>query len=744
MKPVRLGLTASTVVMLLGPAKTFGNPAAPETTCTFERRINYGVQIVPERPCAGQPLQLLITSCAECDHIVAGYAQDSTGVSLRFDSRASCPRIIPCLPDSLLIPLAGAYAAGQYTLALHVVAVVLGIPGQDTCVVYQEDKFAFTVDCCVPPPGLLPFVDQVQIGRPSPCLACSLRICPGDSIPVLVAGTFPDNCFEFRGLELVPSDRTGPRPEPPEVRIRVAVNDCSLRPCHDLPVSWLGSALLPGLPSGPYQLVLEETWESLCDSSRIDSVFHATVPFKVAEQCSTAVQPECFLHDWEHPPDDFECNAFIDHDTAQVTLDLGSHAAIAGLQGDLILYPAGQLVIANLEPVGAAAGMHVAWEPTADGARFVMLDLDGNPIPPVPPDSILMTPPVLRVTTVKPSGAPSGDITYLGVRSLLVSDPEGRDIIPCPTFTIIPDARICTGGRVCDLNHDGVADVRDLVLMVYCVRGFGPCTDTTLAHLDCNGDGRKSLDDVLCCARVVLHGGIPDTTALRPEPSVRLSLGVPVSTSSGLDIPVRLTGANRLGAARLVFDYPSGSFDVADVEIRHAPGAWMGLHEMQGTHVIVGLIGLGEVTAEDPANLDLALHLVLKPGQESEGEVRLAKGDFSDPNGVALQVDFTPVSVPLGSLRGILLSRAEPNPFSGRTRFTLTLAQSAAVDLAVHDIGGRRVATVFRGRLEAGAHPFTWSGARDDGSRVRDGVFFLRATGGGYETSRKLVVLRGN
>jgi len=54
------------------------------------------------------------------------------------------------------------------------------------------------------------------------------------------------------------------------------------------------------------------------------------------------------------------------------------------------------------------------------------------------------------------------------------------------------------------------------------------------------------------------------------------------------------------------------------------------------------------------------------------------------------------------------------------------------------------VATLFRGRLEAGAHPFTWSGKRDDGTRLHDGVYFLRATGSGNETSRKLILLRGN
>ena len=716
----------------------------PETTCTFQRRIQYTAQIVPDRPCEGQPLGLLITSCGECDDIVAGFAQSPTEVGLRFDSRAICP-LFPCLPDSLIIPL-GVYTAGSHSLALHILAVVLGIPGADTCVVYQEDTFSFHVDSCgAPPPQLLPFVELVRIGAPSPCLACSSRICPGDSIPVFVAGTFPNDCYEFRGLEVLPSDRRGPQP----VRIRVAVNDCLGRPCRDFPVPWSGQAMLRGLPSGLWNLPLVETWEGLCDSTRIDSVFQATVPFEVVEQCSTVVGQACFLHEWQNDTGDPQCNAFLVNGSAQVTLRLGSNAAISGLQGDLVVNPPGQLLIANLEPVGAAAGMSLSWQHTSDGARFVLLDVKGNPIPPVPPDSMLAIQPILRATLElaahndRDPTPPLAEVVELGVRSLLVSDPQGQDIIPCPTFAVIPDARICTRGGLCDLNDDGVADVRDLVLMVHCVNGTGPCPDTTFAHLDCNHDGRASLDDVFCCALVVLHGGIPDTTGLRPEPAVHLSLGAPVSTSSGLDIPVRLTGANLLGAVRLVFDYPSGIFDVAGADIPNATGRWMVLHETQGAQAIVGLIAVGR-SAEDPTDLDLTLHLTPRSGQEPQGEVRLSGGDFADPNGQALRVDLAPVSVPLGSGRAILLSRAEPNPFSGSTRFTLTLPRAADVDLVVHDLGGRRVATLFRGRLEAGAHPFTWSGKRDDGTRLHDGVYFLRATGSGNETSRKLILLRGN
>ena len=65
------------------------------------------------------------------------------------------------------------------------------------------------------------------------------------------------------------------------------------------------------------------------------------------------------------------------------------------------------------------------------------------------------------------------------------------------------------------------------------------------------------------------------------------------------------------------------------------------------------------------------------------------------------------------------------------------------MDLAVHDLAGRRVATVHRGALAPGIHPFTWDGRTDRGEPARDGVYFLRLRAGGTEIARKAVLVRG-
>src|SRR5258708_18394974 len=81
-------------------------------------------------------------------------------------------------------------------------------------------------------------------------------------------------------------------------------------------------------------------------------------------------------------------------------------------------------------------------------------------------------------------------------------------------------------------------------------------------------------------------------------------------------------------------------------------------------------------------------------------------------------------AVPPGTLSAVALSAPRPNPFRSEAQFGLTLAGDAAVDVSVHDLDVRQVATVYRGDLGAGAHEFSWRGRRTDGSATRSGLYF--------------------
>ena len=92
----------------------------------------------------------------------------------------------------------------------------------------------------------------------------------------------------------------------------------------------------------------------------------------------------------------------------------------------------------------------------------------------------------------------------------------------------------------------------------------------------------------------------------------------------------------------------------------------------------------------------------------------------------------------------LALSPGEPNPFAHEARFQVGLARAAAVELTVHDLSGRLIATLHRGALEAGSHPFVWNGTRAGGGVAANGIYLVRARAGGEVATRKLVLLRGD
>src|SRR5262249_29780359 len=139
-------------------------------------------------------------------------------------------------------------------------------------------------------------------------------------------------------------------------------------------------------------------------------------------------------------------------------------------------------------------------------ATFVMFSTDGSVLPEI--DPVYPPAPVLRVTVALNGDLPPAPLTTLCASALRASDPGGANIPECPTFAAVPPARICFGGPSCDINRDGALDVRDLVVMVHCVNGSGPCPPGGTAF-DCDGNGQSTLDDVLCCAQAVLHGNMP-------------------------------------------------------------------------------------------------------------------------------------------------------------------------------------------------------------------------------------------
>ena len=89
---------------------------------------------------------------------------------------------------------------------------------------------------------------------------------------------------------------------------------------------------------------------------------------------------------------------------------------------------------------------------------------------------------------------------------------------------------------------------------------------------------------------------------------------------------------------------------------------------------------------------------------------------------------------------------SHPNPFNPRATIVLEVPAGAGLaeaSVEVFDVRGRRLRTLFRGRLPRGAREsFAWDGRDERGRRLASGVYLCRARVDGTSASRKLVLLK--
>jgi hypothetical protein len=735
--------------------------AAPDTV-----GLPYVTQIhtLPVQPCPTQPTRIVVegvfpTPCGK----VLGHDSDTR--TIYFSSPA--PSCVRCPGDPVL--WADTLDVGFLQAGYH--SMVLTLAEVDSCtspptITNHQDVFTFAVTLDCEPPNPIRYVEYVGIERahaPIPCPDDSIRvmsggtllddcsarpICPNDSILVRFGGTFPDNCRRLRRINLLPMYLT-PLPQPPIVQLVFDNLCCADMLCMPGPVSWVAGVTLPPLPTNNYWLITEAV-EVCCRDTVLpdDPRGTRTDPFRVTTPDSCGVDSAaCVRTHWDHTSNVGGCDAMIDVEgRASLTMIARSRVPLSALQGRIGVTEvhASQipLPIASIEAVGAAAGFQVAWEPTANGAEFVMFTT-GAPIPASSAEESGY--PVLRVTFQSvPVLVYDPDLRwYAQVIELFGSDPNGEGVPDCVT-----DRRhyadvgvICLGGGTCELNGDGRTDVRDLVRMVNCLYGIGPCPTNPDTTLDCDGNGDFDLDDVLCCAYRVLDRPWTGGDSSRSEPAISVQFGTPVRTESGFDIPMRLEGADRVGAARIALSMPDALAAGATVTVASGGSNWLKLNQARAGQQVIGLIDITSpaILALRPATLDLVLHV---PAPVADAQITVAAAEFSARDGVQLVADLGAPAVRIGAGVTLALSAARPNPFNASTEFRLSLDAPADVDVGVYDLAGRRVAGLHHGRLEVGVHRFTWDGRAEDGGRVGAGVYFARASSGSANQVRKLILVQ--
>ncbi len=212
--------------------------------------------------------------------------------------------------------------------------------------------------------------------------------------------------------------------------------------------------------------------------------------------------------------------------------------------------------------------------------------------------------------------------------------------------------------------------------------------------------------------------------------SAHLGGGIMVAADSHPTIEACIIAFNHLGSGVDVNDEGSTVTIICSDIYGNEDGAFTGHIEDQ--------IGLNGNIAVNPAFCDL-----------EGGDLALASASPCLPlnNDCAVLMGahtegcvLTPVPTDLPTVARLAPNR--PNPFNPRTSIGVDLASPMSIELAVHDLAGRRVSVLQSGRMQAGHHDFVWEGRDDRGRAQPSGTYLYRLRAGDRVETRSMVLVR--
>jgi hypothetical protein len=131
------------------------------------------------------------------------------------------------------------------------------------------------------------------------------------------------------------------------------------------------------------------------------------------------------------------------------------------------------------------------------------------------------------------------------------------------------------------------------------------------------------------------------------------------------------------------------------------------------------------------------------PAPGGDTHYKVTAVDFSGNESLAALTSGV-TGVPLPSITSrFQLYPARPNPFRAGSRVAFEVPEGGAeISLAVYDVRGRLVRSLYSGWRDAGVAELTWDGRDERGVDVPGGVYFLRFAAPGFEEKARLVRLR--
>jgi FlgD Ig-like domain len=88
------------------------------------------------------------------------------------------------------------------------------------------------------------------------------------------------------------------------------------------------------------------------------------------------------------------------------------------------------------------------------------------------------------------------------------------------------------------------------------------------------------------------------------------------------------------------------------------------------------------------------------------------------------------------------LSQNYPNPFNPSTEIKMNVKRPGTGMLAVYDLAGNKVSTLYEGYFETGVTEFSWNATGNSGQRLSSGIYFCRLQIGTEVQEIKMAILK--
>jgi hypothetical protein len=298
---------------------------------------------------------------------------------------------------------------------------------------------------------------------------------------------------------------------------------------------------------------------------------------------------------------------------------------------------------------------------------------------------------------------------------------------PQPNWNPHCDVASAAGGSPTGLpDPDVFVDFEDLMIFALNYGMVAPLTGPQPTLVALGGEGRGALGLAL--------GPIPNR----------------VRAGQMLTVPVLLRGETggvqgvsvALGYDATQLHYESSAVSSA---IGETPHFFQGIPMAGRVGLDLALLGAGTsltgngvvFMAQFRVLRDGAVNLTLtdvKARDASNGDLLTQPDIVTNPAEETVEIAVLPESFGLGDAR--------PNPFNPKTAIAYDMPQAGYVQLAIYDVTGRVVRTLWDGGQVAGSHVAEWDGRDDGGRSVGSGIYFCVMKAEGFHAQKRLTLLK--